>query len=216
MNRSSILDANAIDDPRAIQGPHWDRQYASTERLPWDTGQPSSELRRVLGTHATAPCDALELGCGTGTNAIWLAEQGFRVTAVDISQVAIAQAREKAAARRVPVRFLADDLRRWEHLGGPYHFFLDRGCYHAVRLRDLDGYLRTLEQVTCQGAMGLVLAGNAKEPEDEVGPPVVDERDLRREFGRRFEILELREFRFDAPSEQDRHYLAWSCLLRRG
>lgn len=198
-----------------VHQPHWDRQYLTGAASPWDTERPSTELRRVLDERPVVPGATLELGCGTGTNAVWLAEHGFSVTAIDISRVAIRQAQEKAAARGVPVEFVVADLRRWEDLGGPYGFFFDRGCYHAVRRSDLDGYLHTLEKLTAQGAWGLVLAGNAKEPEDAIGPPVVEEREIREEFGRLFEIVQLREFRFDAPREGEPRYLAWSCVLRR-
>ena len=57
----------------------WDERYEKGE-TPWDTGQPSSELQRILAEEAIAPCRALELGCGTGTNAVWLAQQGFETS----------------------------------------------------------------------------------------------------------------------------------------
>ena len=59
-----------------------------------------------------------------------------------------------------------------------------------------------------------MLTGNAAEPEDAVGPPVLHERQLRREFARLFEVVRLRPFRFDAP-EGEKAYLGWSCFLRR-
>jgi hypothetical protein len=100
-------------------------------------------------------------------------------------------------------------------LGGPYRFFFDRGCYHALRPFDGDGYFRTLEQVLEPGALGLVLMGNAAEPEEEeVGPPVLEEREVRQEFDCLFQILVLRAFRFD-PSPSGKRYLGWSCLVRR-
>lgn len=192
---------------------HWDLQYRAGP-VPWDTGRPEPELRRVLAERHVGPCRALELGCGTGTDAVWLAAHGFQVTAVDLSRVALWRARRRAAATGVRVRFLACDLRRWRRLGGPFDFFFDRGCYHAVRLDDADGYLATLEHVLRPGALGLVLLGNDREPEDGRGPPGVSEEAIRRELGRLFDVLHLREFRFDAPSGE-RRYLGWSGLLRR-
>lgn len=200
---------------RTVEGAYWDAQYLRGDSWHWDTGRPSSELERVLAEYRIAPTHALELGCGTGTNALWLAERGFQVTAVDISQVAIARAREKAAASGTATRFLAGDLCDWSELGGPYHFFFDRGCYHAVRRHDREGYLRSLEKLTFPGALGLLLMGHAGEPEDEIGPPPVREDEIREELGALFEMLHLRPFRFDAPRTGDREYLAWSCLVRR-
>ena len=197
-----------------LEAAHWDPQYRSGPR-PWDTGRPSAELRCVLAEWDIRPCRALELGCGTGTNAVWLAAQGFQVTAVDLSRVAIRKASRRAAAAGVAARFLAIDLRGWRKLGGPFDFFFDRGCYHVVRLADPAGYLATLEHVLRPGALGLVLLGNDREPEDDLGPPVLGERAIRKEFGRLLEILQLREFRFDPAPAGGKRYLAWSCLLRR-
>lgn len=52
---------------------------------PWETKHPSTELQRVIAEEKLQPCRTIELGCGTGINAVWLAQQGFDVTAVDIS-----------------------------------------------------------------------------------------------------------------------------------
>src|SRR4051812_10528508 len=120
---------------------HWDERYRKGEK-PWDTGQPSSELRRVLEETPLRPCRALELGCGTGANAVWLAREGFDVTAVDISPLAVAEARRRAEEAGVGVRFLAADvLRPPDELQGPFDFFFDRGCYHVVRREDAGAYV---------------------------------------------------------------------------
>src|SRR5436190_8223033 len=113
-----------------LEADHWDVQYRSGP-LPWDTGRPCAELARVLSDEAIRPCRAIELGCGTGTNAVWLAARGFAVTAVDLSRLAIRRAIRRAARAGVAVRFRRGDLRDRQELGGPFEFFLDRGCYHA-------------------------------------------------------------------------------------
>ncbi len=192
---------------------HWEQRYRTGD-APWDTGRPSSELQRVVAEEHIAPCRAIELGCGTGSNAVWLAEQGFDVTAVDLSPRAIERARQRAASAGLVVRFLPADVLQPPDLGGPFRFFFDRGCYHVVRRTDAHAYVRTLERLSEPGTLGLVLAGNAREPHDP-GPPVVDEETIRRELGRAFEIVRLREFRFDPAPGVDVHFLGWSCLLRR-
>jgi SAM-dependent methyltransferase len=174
----------------------WDERYRSGE-TPWDTGQPSSELLRVLTEERLPPGRAVELGCGTGSNAVWLARQGFDVTAVDLSSLAVERARRRAEEAGVPVRFLvADVLQPPEDLVGPFDFFFDRGCYHVVRRDDVRAYLATLQRLTQPGSVGLVLAGNATEAHDP-GPPVVSEEEIRAELGSLFEVLRLRAFRFD-------------------
>jgi 2-polyprenyl-3-methyl-5-hydroxy-6-metoxy-1,4-benzoquinol methylase len=188
----------------------WENRYRTND-IPWDTGQPSSELLRVVTEDAIQPCAALEVGCGTGTNAIWLAQQGFDVTAVDISQLAIERARAKATAAGVSVRFMVGNLATMPELVGPFDFLFDRGLYHILRTVDLPGYLRILERTVNPGALGLVLTGNARLP--RTGPPIVSEDEIRAELGRLFEIVRLREIQFDPVGGQT--HLGWSCLLRR-
>ena len=76
----------------------WNERYRNGN-LPWDTGLPSSELQSVFSRNTIQPCRALELGCGTGTNSVWLAQQGFEVTGIDLATLAVEQA-EKSSSRR--------------------------------------------------------------------------------------------------------------------
>jgi SAM-dependent methyltransferase len=176
----------------------WNERYRQGD-IPWDTGRPSAELARVAAEEKLAPCRAIELGCGTGTNAVWLASQGFDVTGVDVSPLAIERARQRAVAAGVRVRFVEADVLDPPDLGGPFQFFFDRGCYHVVRRVDIDRFLKTLSKITQAGALGLVLTGNAREPHD---PGI-------------FEIVRLREFRFETAGPDVPPFLAWSCLVRK-
>src|SRR5215470_17153401 len=110
----------------------WNESYRN-EDLPWDTGRPSSELQRVLSRNKIQPCRALELGCGTGTNSVWLAQQGFEVTGVDVAPLAVDRAEQRAQAAEVKAQFVVADVFHLPELHGPFAFFFDRGCYHAVR-----------------------------------------------------------------------------------
>src|SRR5690349_9143202 len=125
----------------------WDSHYQSGN-VPWETGHPSGELRRVIAEDGIAPGPVFEAGCGTGINAVWLAQQAFDVTAVDVSQVAIEKARERAAEAGVSVRFEVADVLDLPAGYGPFPFFFDRGCYHAVRRTDAGAYVRSLRRVT--------------------------------------------------------------------
>jgi methyl halide transferase len=200
--------------PEVLDAEHWDLQY-QTGKPSWDSDQPSTALRRVVAERGIVPCRTLEYGCGTGASAVWLAKRSFQVTAIDLSSVAIRRARTRAMNHNVHVRFLTGDLRDWDKLGGRYDFFFDQGCYHAVRLADASGYFRSLKHTTRPGTLGLVLVGNASEPEVKEGPPVVTDDVLRAEFGELFHIVALRRFRFDPSRRDPRRYLGWSCVVSR-
>src|SRR5215471_15277880 len=79
--------------------PPWNERYASGEALPWDTGTPDPLLVDMIESRAIAPGRTLEIGCGTGTNAIYLGQHGFEVVGVDISPLAVEAARAKAHGR---------------------------------------------------------------------------------------------------------------------
>ena len=93
-----------------MQREDWDRRYSDVDLL-W-----SRDPNRFLVAEAEdlAPGRALDLACGEGRNAIWLAELGWQVTGVDYSGVAIAKARERAASARLDIEFISADLLEYE------------------------------------------------------------------------------------------------------
>jgi SAM-dependent methyltransferase len=186
-------------------------RYARGE-TPWDSGTPSAELFRVLDAGKLTGRTVLEIGCGTGTNAVALAQRGFEVTAADIVAQAIEAARQKALATRVTVDFRVADVLQ-DDLGGPYDILFDRGVYHYLRTVDLKAFQGFLKRATHVGSWWLSLAGNAKEDSDP-GPPVVSEQEIRTELGSLFDVVELSEFRF-ATNESEFRPLGWSILMRR-
>jgi methyl halide transferase len=182
-----------------------------TDDIPWDSGRPSTELVRTLDAGLLPGKSALEFGCGTGTNAIELARRGYQVTAVDLVDVAIDRAREKARQAKATVDFQVGDLTRLD-LGGPYDVLFDSGVYHGIRTRDLAGFLATVKRTSRRGTRWLSLAGNAREPAPN-GPPGIHEQDFRSELGPLVDFLDVREFRFDL--RPDFQPLAWSILMER-
>ena len=180
---------------------------------PWDSGEVDAELKRLLDAGQLPGKSVLEIGCGTGTNAIEFARRGYDVTAVDFVKQAVDAAIAKAAAAKVKVTFKQADVLK-DDLGGPYDILFDRGVYHGLRLADLTGFQKMLEKVTRKGSRVLILAGNAKEESKEMGPPRVHEHEFRSELGALCDFLEVREFRFGTDKEEFRP-LGWAILLQR-
>lgn len=190
----------------------WDEVYRQGQ-TPWDSGRNCSELVRVLEEEIVAPGHALDLGCGTGTNAIFLARMGFDVTGVDISQVAIDRAKEKAEAAGLSVLFMLANLPNVFLPGKIYDFVFDRGCFHAIKNEDRPKYVEMLEKITREGSIYLMLCGNAKEPRTP-GPPTLTEDEIRETFSGLFDFIWIRDFRFDTNDLMPAP-LGYSCLMRR-
>jgi SAM-dependent methyltransferase len=148
--------------------------YRAAYRLgvkPWDSGLPPPELKAVVeGPEALPPGRALDLGCGTGTNAVYLAKRGWLVTGVDFVARALALARKRAAQAGVSPRFLQGDVTRLTELGvGEGHsLLLDLGCFHSIPLDRRDAYAVGVTRAASPGATFL-LFGFAPE-QIKVGP----------------------------------------------
>jgi len=192
----------------------WDARY-DEGRTPWELDGPSPELLRVLDDERIAPGAALDLGCGSGGSSVGMAQRGFRVTGVDLSESALAKARARAEAAGVAIAFRQFDLLEGGDLRGPFDLVFDRGCYHHLRRIDREPYLALLRAVTPPGARMLLLAGNADEPM-EPGPPSVAAAPLVTELEPLFRVLSLRSMRFASVDGPDgRPPLGWSLFLER-
>jgi methyl halide transferase len=197
---------------KSMKFPDWDSIYREGTP-PWEIGRPAAELVRVLDEKIISPGTALELGCGTGADAIYLAQHGFDVTAVDNSAMAIERARVRAEHADALLRLVQADALKFSLGAGQFDLVYDAGFYHYVRLVNLGGLLDVLWRVTRPGSFYFTLAGAAGETA-EGGPPQVSEKDLYDELGRLFEFVHVRPYRFESPARSE-GYLGWSCLARR-
>jgi SAM-dependent methyltransferase len=204
--------------PHGVKGvallEQWDADYRGAQPPLWDAGRPCIELINAVESGTIRPCRVIELGCGSGTDAVYLAGRGFDVTAIDIAPSALRLAQEKAAKANVTVRWLLADVLALPNLG-PFDFIYDRGCYHELRAHNLREYLETTDRLSRPGTRFLLLAGNANEPVVDYGPPRVTEEELRGDFSALFDFEWLRESRFEIARHAAIGPLAWSALLRR-
>ena len=107
---------------------------------PWDSGITPPELISYLKTHQ--PGRAIDLGCGTGTNVITLAQFGWQVTGVDFVPRAIRMAKRKLRAANIQVDLHVGDVTNLRNIKGPFNLVLDIGCFHGVK--DKSAYLDEL------------------------------------------------------------------------
>ncbi len=108
----------------------FDFQYRFSKPL-WDSGITPPEVVALIESGKITG-RALDLGCGTGTNSIYLARHGLTVVGVDFSAKAIATARDKTRRAGVAVDFRSADVTRLDFLTEPYDLVLDIGCFHAI------------------------------------------------------------------------------------
>ena len=135
---------------------HWvlfNRWYLKKSR-PWDTGISPPELLRHIATHP--PGRALDLGCGTGTNVLTLAQHGWRATGVDFALKAILEARHKAARAHVQADFFLADVTRLDGIAGPFDLVLDIGCFHGLPDAGKDAYAVRMQHLLSSSGIFLL------------------------------------------------------------
>jgi cyclopropane fatty-acyl-phospholipid synthase-like methyltransferase len=111
---------------------------------PW-VGHARSTLVEMVQTGGLLPGRTIDLGCGEGDIAIFLAEHGFQVTAVDFAPSAIAKARAKASDAGVDVDFVIDDITTLATVSGTFDILVDYGTFDDLSTRQRAAYL---DQVT--------------------------------------------------------------------
>ena len=187
----------------------WNDSYASGQ-LPWDTGEPEPLLVEFVTSGAVTPGPALEIGAGTGTNTIWLAERGFDVLGVDLAPLAIEKAQAKIKGRALPCRFADLDILAAPPPGGPFQFVFDRGCFHVFDEPDeRERFAANVAAALAPGGLWLSIIGSTEGPSREVGPPRRSAREVTLAIEPALEIIELRSAEFHGHGAR-----AWFCLSR--
>jgi SAM-dependent methyltransferase len=125
-------------------------------RTPWDTQETPPEVLAFLKD--TPPGRALDLGCGTGTNAITLAKSGWTVTGIDFSPQAIYAARRKASSQIASIEFRIGSAADLSALPGPYDFARDIGCRFNLTPAHRRRYAAGLERLLPAGARYMLYA----------------------------------------------------------
>jgi SAM-dependent methyltransferase len=157
MTLLDALFAPEADRWTADAGGWWDAFYADRARpVPFFVDKPDESLVSWCDSGLIRPGRVLDLGCGPGRNALFLAGRGFTVDAVDLSPAAIEWAQERASAVGADVTLHCGDAFQLDALAGPYDLIYDSGCFHHLPPHRRIGYLALLERsLAPSGLFGL-------------------------------------------------------------
>src|SRR5438270_12816653 len=140
---------------------------------PWDSGVPPPELVAVVeGPERLSPGKALDIGCGTGTNSIYMQQHGWEATGVDFVPRAVDAARRKASAAGVSPRLIVGDVTRLGELdvGTGYSLLLDLGCFHSMPDERRDAYVDGVSTAAAPAATMLLFGFLRGEGRNRLGP----------------------------------------------
>ncbi|HEX5149030.1 MAG TPA: class I SAM-dependent methyltransferase [Candidatus Limnocylindrales bacterium] len=180
-------------------------------RPPWDLGRPQpaivelAEAGRIVGS-------VLDVGCGTGEHALYLAERGHDVVGVDLAPRAIELARAKAAERGVRVDLRIWDALRVDELSRRFDTAIDVGLFHTLSDEQRPGYARSLHAALTPAGRALILCWSERNPWG-YGPRRVTQMELLGTFVRGW-VVRVRSSHLESRLEGPTIH-AWLCELGR-
>jgi SAM-dependent methyltransferase len=202
-----------------MAGQPWDASYHDGP-APWDIGRPQPAVVRLASAGGFAGA-VLDVGCGTGENALHIASLGLSVLGVDVAETALEIARNKAraAARKIDaidVEFTAADALQLERLGRRFQTVLDCGMFHTLDDDDeRTRYVASLASVTEHGGTLYVLCFSDAGP--DTGPHPISQDELRAAFKRNngWDIAAIKPERTHTRFHGDHGAPAWLATIKR-
>ena len=179
---------------------------------PWDIGRPQPAIVR-LAERELIGGDVIDIGCGTGENALYLASLGSSVVGVDTSPTAIARAREKGRKRGLGASFVVADALALESLGRCFDTAIDCGLFHTLSDEERPIFERSLRGAVRPGGRYVLLCFSETQPGDS-GPRRITQAEIRATFkvGWRVDSIVAERFAARLPGSGAN---AWLALLAR-
>lgn len=176
----------------------------SLDEIPWNVENPPELLVELLDTGKVRPCRAIDLGCGAGNYAVYLAGRGFEVTGVDISPTAIKIAKENARRKNVSCNFIvADVVQGLDELRQTWQFAYGWGLLHHISPEQRQKYVGNVARILEPGGKYLSIsfsekdtgfAGSGKRRQSQLDTALYfsSEDQLKKLFETHFNIIDLR------------------------
>jgi ubiquinone/menaquinone biosynthesis C-methylase UbiE len=174
---------------------------------PWDVGHPQAEFVR-LANDGKIRGRVLDVGCGTGENAIFFAGLGLEVWGLDASPLAIERAKRKASERDSRAAFVVGDALQLEKLNQTFDTITDSGLFHVFSDDERGLFAKSLRSALNKGGTYFMLCFSQKEPAGWGGPRRVSEEEIRATFRDGWTVNWIREATFESMFHKDGGY-AW-------
>ena len=172
----------------------WEDAYKTTP--PWDIGRPQPAFVELVRAGELNMGGVLDVGCGTGENALYLAEKGFSVVGVDLSTRAIEAAKAKATERKLKVDFRVANALSLDFKNGYFDNAIDSGLFHTFNDNDRVDFASEIARVLKRDGRYFMLCFSDKEPTNWGGPRRITKEEIETTFSPFFDINYIREAYF--------------------
>ncbi|HYA82198.1 MAG TPA: class I SAM-dependent methyltransferase [Candidatus Bathyarchaeia archaeon] len=174
--------------------PDWETLYKTqkVETMPWYNESLDSDLEKELAERKVITDGKfLDLGTGPATQAMWLAERGFKVIGSDLSEAAISRAK-KIYSNAKNVNFIVDDIINSTLKDNEFDYVFDRGCFHVLLPSDRKKYISKIKKILKVNGILFLKCFSDKEPRQE-GPYKFSQGEIRDLFSESFQIDRIKE-----------------------
>lgn len=192
-------------------------QQAYDGKAPWDIGKPQpvfvEAAEQITGS-------VLDVGCGTGENALFFAQRGHKVTGIDFLEHPIAEAKQKARDRNFQASFLVMDALHLNAIPEVFDSVIDCGLFHIYSDEHRGRYVEGLASVVKPGGKVFVMCFSDKEPPGD-GPRRISQQEIHEAFAQGWEVESMEEARFETRRKLDDMQFseggpkAWFCVIRK-
>jgi SAM-dependent methyltransferase len=169
----------------------WEDAYKT--RPPWDIGRPQPAFVELVRAGELNTGRILDVGCGTGENALYLAEKGFSVVGVDLSTRAIDAAKAKATERKLKVDFRIANALSPDFKNGYFDNAIDSGLFHTFDDSDRVDFVREIARVLKTDGRYFMLCFSDKEPTNWGGPRRITKEEIESTFSVLFNINYIKD-----------------------
>lgn len=184
----------------------WNEVYESETVPPWDTSHPQPVLVNAIESYGLSG-PVLDIGCGTGTHALWATEQGYTALGIDFSEEGIKVARKKATERSLDTSFRVANALNLPSTFGPFETVLDSGLFHAFETDQRETYTRELAAVVSSGGH-VFLIGFAEGATENAGPIPLTPEDIHSTFGNEWTVHDVQKGVFETRVRSEPGLLA--------
>lgn len=182
-------------------------------RPPWDIGRPQKEfVAMVRRGEMTGP--VLDIGCGTGENALFFAGEGHEVWGIDSVPLAIRKAQEKAEARGLRVHFLVMNTLEIARLGRKFGAVTDSGFFHTLSDSDRTIFVDNLAAVLSPGGKYFMLCFSDMEPAG-YGPRRITQQEIKDSFREGWSVNYIRPAVFESHTRTGGSRAWFSSLSKK-
>ena len=200
---------------------NWDEQYEGLNVPQWEDTTPNTAFCHFILENSTPGMRVLELGAGLGYNAIYLAQNGLKVTASDISDNAVNRSLNLARYSSVSIQGITLDIMNIDAgtASEPFDIVMDKGCLHSFfdsKSRKL--FSENVRLLLKDNGVWFTAIGSADNNDDPDDPnlltyPRLSLQQMAEATEKAFEILRIQKGKYG--SGKDKEFITWECQLRK-